>query len=67
MRMFVWEYIGGLTDRWHSGGGLMVVAETVERAREIAPGNTSGEPDAVYELEGEPEEKVFIFPDSGCC
>jgi hypothetical protein len=28
MKVFVWSYISNLTDSYHSGGGLIVFAET---------------------------------------
>jgi hypothetical protein len=73
MKMFIWMSAEMVSSRYHSDGGLMVIASTEERARELAngtedvvvsPGNTV---DHVYELLGAPEEKVLVFPDAGCC
>jgi hypothetical protein len=71
MKVFVWEDISNLTDNYHSGGGLIVFAETLERAMElaIADGVTFDDletPDDVRIVEGG-EEKVYIMADAGCC
>lgn len=72
MKVFVWENISELTDSYHSGGGLIVFAETLERAIElaIADGVTFDESeltaDDVRIVEGG-EEKVYIMADAGCC
>jgi hypothetical protein len=67
--MFVWEDVGyGLTDNYHSGGGTVVIADSLDQARklvgceaikDVAPSFTAP---VVSE-----EDKVFIFPDAGCC
>lgn len=75
MKLFIWEDIDGITDMWHDGGGLVIVAEDLADAlaqwtarseiggtRDVLP-----EPDQVYELTGESERKVFVFPNAGCC
>lgn len=74
MKIFIWENVTGLTHSYHDGGGTIVFAESLEKARDLlkAKGvsNTSEafstEPD--YEtLAPHSEERVFIFPDAGCC
>lgn len=64
--MKLWNYVRDLTSSWHNGGGIVVVAESLERARKIAPGDLREEPDKTYEV-GEAAEEFFIFPDAGCC
>lgn len=71
MKVFVWNYITSLTDNYHSGGGLVVFAEDVERAKELAIGmgvtfSESDQPDDVRIVDGG-EEKVYIMADAGCC
>jgi hypothetical protein len=71
MKVFVWQYVSELTDNYHSGGGLIVFADNVERAKELAEaqGVTFSEselPDVVRNVDGE-EEMVFVMPDAGCC
>lgn len=36
MKVFVWNNVAECTDRYHASGGVVVFAETVERARELA-------------------------------
>jgi hypothetical protein len=80
MKLWIWNDISeGLTSNYHSGGGAVVIAETRERAESLlrveAPDlDVSDEDlhplepvDAIYDLWGKPDEKVFIFPDAGCC
>jgi len=73
VKVFVWERIKHASGNYHSEGGVVVFAETEERARELA--SKSGWdceiaadelPDEVREVVGG-EEKVFIMPDAGCC
>lgn len=72
MKVFVWERIDNATDNYHSEGGLVVFAETEDRARELANAQSGCElkpeeaPDEVRDVEGG-EEKVFVMPDAGCC
>lgn len=73
MRMFVWEYVDGVTPNYHDGGGVVVIAEDVERARKllledggVQRSEFTDEPDYSTSV-GTRKEKVFIFPDAGCC
>jgi Cft2 family RNA processing exonuclease len=73
MRMFVWEYVDGITCNWHDGGGVVVIAKDVDRARELLMATDgvsrtefTDEPDFSTSV-GTRKEKVFIFPDAGCC
>ena len=72
MKVFVWPDVGQCTDRYHSGGGVVVFAETEQRAREIAnatPGcaiQESETPEEVRDVAGG-GERVFIMPNAGCC
>ena len=72
MKVFVWKRIGNATDNYHSEGGLVVFAETEERARELANAEIGCAlkpeevPADVRDVAGG-EEKVFIMPDAGCC
>jgi hypothetical protein len=72
MKVFVWEDISNLTDNYHSDGGLIVFAETVERAIEMAieQGVTFHESELTADdvrIVGGGEEKVYIMPNAGCC
>lgn len=72
--MYVWETVGDLTNSYHDGGGVVVIADNMEAARELLKthGARKGceaftaSPDFSAPVETN-EDKVFIFPDAGCC
>jgi hypothetical protein len=78
MTLYIWKRVLNLTDNYHSEGGALAVAASLERARAlIADGRErydmerpSGvhmqEPDYAFEIGDEPELAV-VFPDKGCC
>lgn len=72
MQVFVWPCVEKATDSYHSEGGIVVFAETEDRARELANAESgcllsTGElPTDVREVAGG-TERVFIFPNAGCC
>ncbi len=67
MKMFIWQSVSGLTDSYHDGGGLAVVAASLEQAWLLAPAAKDEQPDKTYNLADSVDEEVFIFPDQGCC
>jgi hypothetical protein len=72
MKVFVWERAEHVTNNWHAEGGLVIFAETEERARELANAQQGCEldqdenPDEVRDVAGG-VELVFVMPDAGCC
>lgn len=81
MKVFVWKWLPVVSDNWHSDGGLVVFAETLERAKELAAMNgvrwepkqdepveewNRLDPDEIRSVEGG-VEAVYIMPDAGCC
>lgn len=48
MNAYIWQNATDITDRYHSGGGVLIIAPTLERAREVflrdgtLPGNEFG-------------------------
>jgi hypothetical protein len=73
MNIFIWERVDNMSYDYHSNGGLVVIARDLDRAREmikekIRPDCEALEkqPDFVSYVQ-ETEEKIFDFPDSGCC
>lgn len=73
--IYVWKRAGGVTEEWHPEAGLVVVALSLEAAREAlkaSPGVKAGceafqnEPDYVWTL-ADGLGKVLIFPNTGCC
>ena len=80
MFVFVWEYTGNVSGAYHDGGGLLVVAESLARAREMINEAVLGDgrcgamdetPDKVWAMAGRgpliASETVIAFPDAGCC
>lgn len=73
MKVFVWERVKHCTGSWHTEGGVVVFADSEERARELA--NTydgcriaaNEKPSAVVSVTGDVPEMVYIMPDAGCC
>ncbi len=70
MKVFVWSYVAHATDSYHSEGGVVVFAETIERARELAAaaGAKIGAHEAADEVRDTTEEEAcYIMPNAGCC
>ncbi len=81
MKVFVWNRIKQATNSYHAQGGVVVFAETEERARQLAAERgdvdyftkepacviaTNEKPDDVREVIGG-KEAVYIMRDAGCC
>lgn len=72
MKVFVWQMVDKCGDHYHEGGGVVVFAETEDRARALANAregcNIKPEeyPDDVRDVTSG-EEAVYIMPDAGCC
>lgn len=86
MKLFRWQRVDEATDNYHTNGGVVVIAENEERAREMAAAHSahlrirSGptsvgwsnkpldreDPEEVVEI-GDAPERVWVFPDAGCC
>lgn len=70
MKLFVFNYLNGLTNSWHNGWGLIVVAKSLAGAKKINPNIGDAKPDKVFELDEKHEKDAsysMIFPDAGCC
>jgi hypothetical protein len=68
MKVFVWKRVDDCgSDMYHSEGGVVVFADSEERARELAPCIAPREkPDEVRDVVSG-GELVFIMRDAGCC
>lgn len=73
MKIFILEYVEQLTGNYHPEGGLVVIADNLERAKEICGEQDGCEPSekewdkaVVYDCTAI-EEKIFVFPNTGCC
>ena len=81
MNLYIWEYVEGLTDRYHDGGGVIAAAWTPEEARKAVIEHVREDrvdladlreslrhkPDVTLSVVGDVNPRVIIFPDSGCC
>jgi hypothetical protein len=73
MKIYLFEFIEQLTDRWHPEGGLVVIARDKKSALGMLATDpnihiTGDEWDSVIEYDiDSKEERIFIFPDAGCC
>lgn len=79
MNIYIWDTVSDATTRYHDGGGIVVIAATLERARELLSGERvpakceafTQEPDLTLPLAAidgaATEEHVFVFPNAGCC
>ncbi len=74
MKAFIWERVSEVSENWHCGGGLLVVA--ADRAQAVAmieaePACSVDEREwkevLILELAGNPEPLLLTFPDAGCC
>lgn len=71
MKAFIWHEIKSVSDNYHQEGSVLIIAESIERARQLAfdDGNISGvdsDPDFIFDANNY-EEKVVAFPNAGCC
>ena len=75
MKIFIFEYINQVSGNYHSGGGLVIIAESKEKAIELIADNKHIRPDekewetvVVYKLaDTDIQPKYFVMPDAGCC
>ena len=75
MKVFVWERVSKCSGNYHEEGGVVVFAETLERAIQLANAQRGCSikadefPDDIRTIvKADPgEEAVYIMPDAGCC
>jgi len=83
MSIYIWERVNMMSDYYHSEGGVVVVAKSLERAREIAREHFNPEEEhetltdydtTVFDTGPQKvfrvtskEEYYCDFPDAGCC
>lgn len=73
MKLFIWDYVSNATGNYHDEGGIIVIAETLDRAREMIGAAKEREacealtkdPDLTRECEG--PEHIAVHQDAGCC
>jgi hypothetical protein len=72
MYVYIWKRRDNMTTSYHSAGGAVAVAPTVERARELLRRDADcpdldTEPDIIYPVPETAAEFGEAFPDAGCC
>jgi hypothetical protein len=79
MKIYIWTYLEGVTNNYHDGGGVVIITnrdpqEVWDDCREKPRADFWGdcpelelpEADIVYTVDAT-EEKIIVFPDTGCC
>lgn len=72
MNIYLWKEVNECSTHYHSEGGVVVFADTLDEARALAnrmPGCAiadTEQPDEVRPCE-DGEKRVFIMPNAGCC
>lgn len=77
MKAFIFKYVDNLTNCYHCGdalgGGLVVISENLESAKEFVkkdrycrPTEEEWNKAMVYDIEAK-EPTMYIFRDVGCC
>lgn len=73
MNLYIWEYMGGVTDSYHDGGGVVIISDKPAREAwdDFLPnwkeGNRWEDPDSTIKVPDTEEPRVVVFEDSGCC
>jgi hypothetical protein len=74
MKIFIFESIYKLTDSYHEGGGLVIVAKDEDHAKqlitsdpEIQPTEDEWKSAVVLELANEEDPRFWTMPNAGCC
>lgn len=74
MKIFIFKEVEKLTENWHGGGGLVIIAPDMIHvlemalAHEIILSQDEIENVLVFDLKAaDIQPQIFIFPDAGCC
>ena len=83
MKLFIIQDVLEAGWNYHSAGGVVVIAETLDAAKAYVAANgdenddkTKRRPEItdeewataeVYEIAGDVAPKLYVFPDAGCC
>jgi len=74
MKIFIFENLNQVSERYHPEGGLAVIAKDKDQVYQLIASDkcievTDDEWQKVwiYDLAGDVEPRIFVFPDAGCC
>lgn len=68
--LYIYEYVEGVTENWHSGGGVLIITSGDPQAAWDAsdrPDTNLGAVDRVVDVPDYTEDAIIVFPDAGCC
>ena len=72
--IYVWERVENATVNYHDEGGIFVVADGIDKARELIKAECPGScealtkaPDHIYPFVGDFDDNIIVFQDAGCC
>lgn len=73
VKVFIWDSIETITDAYHDGGALLIIAENLEHAQRLWD-SERGErpllkvlPEPTHQWPIEASPQVMVFPNAGCC
>lgn len=73
-RIYIFDYVNGITEQYHDGGGLAIVTKTGDPVKVFRDANPELEPDfnnaedpVSYTVPDNIGERIFVFSDTGCC
>ncbi len=74
MKAFVFEAVQRVSGSYHSGGGLLIIAEDKDAAQalvdvsvEVFIEQAEWDKAIVLELALSYDPRIIVFPDAGCC
>lgn len=74
MKIYVWDDVDGITSKYHDGGGVLIIAATLERAiamlHETCPDGYQGTDESLrtsVRVVDPNKESISVFPNAGCC
>lgn len=80
MKVFVWNNIDVMSESYHSGGGVVIIANDLKSARnlakkeEVSASETTDysdiyttQPSRTIDVVSAEKPEVFLFPNAGCC
>lgn len=74
MKMYIFENLRKVSDRCHTGGGLVIIAENKTHARELIKkekyvfvNREEWKEVREYDIKGLHRPTIIVFPDAGCC
>jgi hypothetical protein len=73
MKIYIFERISQVSGNWHPEGGLVIIANDIEEAKQliakddnISPTDKEWETVESFEIIAN-EPKYWVMPDAGCC